>query len=66
LKASEAISLTQQGALAQGLLDLVAEHLSTMDPGPDADKVRGHLDQTLAHIRRKKEEGETRFEELTF
>jgi len=50
----------------QGLLDLVAEHLSTMDPGPDADKVRGHLDQTLAHIRRKKEEGETRFEELTF
>lgn len=37
-----------------------------MDPGPDADKVRGHLEQTLAHIRRKKDEGEARFEELTF
>merc|ERR1712216_52429 len=27
----------------QGLLDLVSEHLSTMDPGPEADNVRAHL-----------------------
>lgn len=50
----------------QGLLDLVSEHLSTMDPGPEADNVRAHLNQTLAHIRRKKDEGEERFSELTF
>ena len=39
----------------QGLLDLVSEHLSTMEPGPEADKVRAHLDQTIAHIKRKQE-----------
>ena len=50
----------------QGLLDLVSEHLSTMEPGAEAENVRQHLNQTLAHITRKKDEGETRFSELTF
>ncbi len=44
----------------------MSEHLSTMDPGPEADTVRAHLNQTLAHISRKKGEGEERFAELTF
>ena len=44
----------------QGLVDLVSEHLSTIEAGPEADKVRGHLRQTLAHIERNKEGGETR------
>ena len=49
----------------QGLLDLVSEHLSTMDPGPEADTVRAHLNQTLTHIRLKKEQGEERFAHLS-
>ena len=44
----------------QGLVDLVSEHLSTIEAGPEADKVRGHLRQTLAHIERNKEGGDTR------
>jgi vacuolar protein sorting-associated protein 35 len=49
----------------QGLLDLVSEHLTTMDPGAEADSVRGHLNQTLTHMRLKKEQGEERFAQLS-
>jgi len=49
----------------QGLLDLVKEHLSAMEAGPDADAVRAHYNGTVAHIKRMKEEGDERFAELT-
>uniref|UniRef100_A0A7S4UC97 Vacuolar protein sorting-associated protein 35 n=1 Tax=Guillardia theta TaxID=55529 RepID=A0A7S4UC97_GUITH len=49
----------------QGLLDLVNEHLSTMEAGQELDNLRGHYNATLAHIRRKKEGGDERFSELT-